>query len=772
MAAQVTIGTRPGSDDRAPTRGSTPRLSVLPTKLQPPYRRPGIIDRPRLIARLRSTDSPIVALIAPAGYGKSIALARFVEADERVTAWFSADQRDSDVATLVRGLVASIDQTLSLPDETVDAAERPGHSVWTLAVPRLAAALRGAPPSFTLVIDDVDRIESAEAIAVILALADQLVGVSRLLLGGRTVGAVPYARLISDGRLATIGREELALDEIETGELLHAVGLDLSAEDTRRLTDRTEGWAAGVYLSSLATGGRGNGGLGVSPSAPERHVEEYLREEILAPMTPEDADLILRSSILERLSGPLCDSVLERTGSGAALDRLERSNLLLIPLDVERRWLRYHHLFGELLARELERRDPGAIPNLRRRAARWHEDNGIAEPALEYALAAGDEDRAARLTVMLGQKVINEGRAETVRRWFAWFEGRPTSPNQARLAGIATMVFSLEGDVHRAVEWADRAEGAETRRQGDPGDPIDRAVIAMGRVMLSKGGLDATVRDAGLAVELVPDDDPWRVAALTSAGIAHQLAGDTDAAESHMTHAVATWDLGSVANTAVCMALIQLAASALERGNRASAERHVRKARGILMANGMSEEAIALGVDALSARIAMAHGAAEQAQVDLAHAQRLRPHLGVSFPWLAIRARLDLVRAHLALGDAGGARTISGEIREILEVRPDMGTLATEFADLQTRLGAISGGVAGASTLTLAELRLLPLLTTHLTFRDIGERLFVSQNTVKTQAISIYRKLDATSRGEAIQRAVVLGLLESATGRDGFIRPG
>ena len=135
-------------------------------------------------------------------------------------------------------------------------------------------------------------------------------------------------------------------------------------------------------------------------------------------------------------------------------------------------------------------------------------------------------------------------------------------------------------------------------------------------------------------------------------------------------------------------------------------------------------------------------------------AQRLRPRLGAMIPWLSLRTRFDLIRVHLALGDGGGARTLMAEARDILTLRPDMGTLVDERDELEARLAAVRGGRAGASTLTMAELRVLPLLTTHLTFREIGERLFVSQNTVKTQSISIYRKLDATSRSEAIDRAV------------------
>lgn len=763
----MTIGTAYGAATRAATGQATVRLSVLPTKLQPPFRRPGIIDRPRLLARLRSTDTPIVALIAPAGYGKSTSLAQFVEADSRTTAWLSVDPRDDDPVSLVRGLVASIDRVTALPDDVIDAAAAPGPSVWNVAVPRLAAALQSAPPTLTIVIDDIDRLGDAETIAVVLAVADQLTGASRVLLGGRTAGAIPLARLTAEGRSTTLGRDELALDAHEADGLLSAVGLSLPAADVRRLTTRTEGWATGLYLSSLAEDPLARPGHGVSPTAPERWVEEYLRTEVLAPMAPADADLILRSSVLDELSGPLCDAVLERRDSAQDLDRLERTNLLLIPLDADRRWFRYHHLLGDLLRRELERRDPDAIPGALRRAAAWHESNGQAEVALEYRMAAGDVDGVARLTSVLAQGVVNAGRADTARRWFAWLDGRVATDRFPRLAAVATMLFAVQGDRAGADHWSAVAE-----RDATEGDLTGEGVRALARVTLARSGLADMTRNAERAMDLTTPDDPWRVAALLSVGVVRHLAGDADEGDRFLLEALDSWARGSSANTAACLACVQLAVAALARSDRAAAEGYVRQARGIIAAHGLSEQPIAAAVDALDARIAMSRGAAAQARSDLAHAQRLRPGLTLSFPWLAVRTRLDLIRAHLALNDAGGARTLMHEVRDALEQRPDLGTLITEANELDARLAAIPGGVAGASSLTVAELRLLPLLTTHLSFREIGERLFVSQNTVKTQAISIYRKLDATSRGEAIQRAVELGLLASTTPSERFIPAG
>ncbi len=745
---------------------------MLSTKLEPPYQRPGLIERPSLVARLEAADSPMVAVIAPAGYGKSTILSQLGTTAGRSFAWLSADRRDADPATLVRDIAAAIDRVVPLPVATIASVSLPGPSIWSAAVPRIGAAFR-ATPSLCLVIDDADRIDEPEAMDVLLALLAYTNGTMRIVLGGRTTGRLPAPRLIASGLLTMFGREDLVLDGAETAAVLDASGMHLPPTDVDALLERTEGWAAGIYLSALSSARRRHDPEVISPVAPERLVEEYLRTEVLDALGPQDARLLLAGAMLDRMSGPLCDAVLDRHGSSAALDRLERTNLFLIPLDLERGWFRLHHLLGDFLRSEMERRDPAASSEIRRRAMTWHEEQGLFEPALEYAMAAGDEERAATLTVMLGQAALNAGRAETVRRWFGWFDDRAIARTRPGLAAYGAMAFALEGDTLRAERWADLADLDERGASASVADGRgDVGLRAISRVLLARDGVAAMVADGRTAMETVPHGDQWRIAALTSDGVARVLAGDATGGRASLLEAVARWDQTGQANMAATLSLIQLAAMTLEDGDRTEAEALVRKTRGILHANGLSEHTVAVAVDALDARLAMAHGAVELARADLAHAQRLRPRLGPMTPWLSLRARYDLIRVHLTLGDGGGARTLMAEVRDILTLRPDMGTLLVERDELMERLAAVRGGHAGASTLTMAELRVLPLLTTHLTFREIGERLFVSQNTVKTQSISIYRKLDATSRSEAIDRAVELGLLESAAPSDRFIPAG
>ena len=744
------------------------RLAVLDTKLATPYRRPGVIMRPRVMDRLAAIETPVVAVLAPPGYGKSIAIAQWAEASQRPLAWLSADERDLDAAALLRGIAAAIDRIAPLDGDVIEAIVSPGASIWSGAISRLGTTIARRPP-FVLVIDDIDRV-GADAIDGLVSLLAYVGPGSQVVIAGRTGGSFPVARLAAQGQLTLIGRDDLSLDLEETVSVAAAAGVGLTASEVVGLRERTEGWAAGVYLSTLALRRPDQAAtIPVAPEAPERLIEEYLRSEILATLSPGDATLLIRSSILDRVSGPLCDAILGRVGSGDALARLERANLFVMALGPDRTWYRYHHLLGDLLRGELERQDPTAGPLLLGRAGEWHEEQGLDDEALEYAMAAGDEERAVRLMARIAGGAFDPGRWDAIRRWFRWLADRGAGERYPRLAAFAAVAFALGGDIPETERWADLADRS---RPGDGDEGQEAGLLAVSRATMCRGGVASMAADADLAVRIFGDDHPWRASALTMLGVSRLLQGDTEAAEDLLTRALGRGDRTRPGETSVVVALLHLAAIALDRGDRPTAEGRVREARTVIATTGLGEQAIAAAADALSARIAVHHGAIDQARSDLVHAQRLRPLLTYLIPWLAVRTRLDMVRVQVALADPGGARTLLGEVREILAVRPDLGTLVDEAAALDDRVGAFRGGMAGASTLTIAELRLLPLLTTHLSFREIGARLFVSQNTVKTQAISIYRKLEATSRGEAIERAVAIGLLDAGPRTEVFTRSG
>ncbi|HYH94137.1 MAG TPA: hypothetical protein VD763_13325, partial [Candidatus Saccharimonadales bacterium] len=496
-------------------------FGVLATKIQPPWQRKGIIERPALMARLRAGQAPVAALIAPAGYGKSTAAAQFAKLAGPQVAWLSADVRDGDAATLLRGIAGAISRVAPLPPDVADQVVAPRPSVWHGAVAQVGSALAELN-DLALVIDDVDRIVDREAVDVLLALMESLAGPHRLILTGRTLGALPVARLVSRGLLAPFGREDLALDRQEIGAVLSAAGHGASPAEIQAVNERTEGWAAGVYLTALTSGGADHGALELATTGSERLIEDYLSTEVVGVMDPADAEHLLQWSVLDQLNGELCDAILAREGSGADLDRLERTNLFVIPLDRERKWFRLHHLLGDYLRSELERTDPQQAAHLRRRAAAWCESKGMAELALEYAIAAEDDEHASNLAQAVAQPTMNAGRTETVRRWFSWLEARDAGVDRPRLAATASLSFAFDGDVDRAMRWADIVDRAPL---GDVDSDPDAGLVAISRGCLMRGGMAELIKDAAIAERTVPDEDSWRVAALLAVGLAQVLQG-------------------------------------------------------------------------------------------------------------------------------------------------------------------------------------------------------------------------------------------------------
>ena len=498
-------------------------------------------------------------------------------------------------------------------------------------------------------------------------------------------------------------------------------------------------------------------------------VADYIRTEILGRLTDDDLAFMLDAAALDRLSGPLCDDVMERDGSGERLDDLARSNLFLIPLDAEQEWYRYHHLLREHLLAELRRRDEPRVKALHARAAAWHGSRADDESALEYAMLAGDIDQAARLLPQLAQRAYNSGRVGSLRRWFEAMDHGGEPQTHSDLAVVGAIFFSLLDDVAQAERWSHYLH--ETPLDS-VADPHAAAMLRFGRAFLCRSGVEQMRADADAALAVFAEDDQWRPLALLSRGVAELASIAPEEADATLEEAVRAARSAGFAQGTAASSLVYRATIAMARGDWDAASQLVGEARGWVEAGRGGEQIPGALTDGAEARIAVHRGEPEAARAHLAHAQRLRPLLTRALPWVAIRARLDLAHAHLALADAPGARTLLAEVRDVLARRPHMGSLVDEASACQRQVDTMRGDIIGASTLTTAELRLLPLLTTHLSFREIGAQLFVSHNTVKTQAISIYRKLDATSRSEAIERAAQVGLLDSAGPVHRFIPSG
>jgi LuxR family transcriptional regulator, maltose regulon positive regulatory protein len=387
-------------------------LELVESKLHPPPARPGIVARTGLVDRLLASDGvPVVGVVAPVGYGKTTLLAQWAQRTGRRVGWVSVDQRDNDPAVLLTYIAVALDRVEPLDPMVVRGLAAPGASILG-AVARLAAAMAAITQPVALVLDHLELLENQACLDVVAELAAQLPAGAQLLVASRTAPPLPVALLRAQGRVLELGVEDLAMDDQEARALLEGAGVGLDDAAVNELLARTEGWPVGLYLAALAHkagGPRAHAWAGFTGD--DRFMADYLRSEVLGKLPPELLSFLTRTAVLDRMSGPLCDAVLETTGSSAVLAGLEGSNLLLVPLDRQRRWYRYHHLFQELLTAELGRREPGLVPGLHARAASWCEANGLPETAIDHAQAAGDPDRVARLVWELAMPAYGAGRA-------------------------------------------------------------------------------------------------------------------------------------------------------------------------------------------------------------------------------------------------------------------------------------------------------------------------------------------------------------------------
>jgi len=592
---------------------------------------PGIVPRIMLVERLlASPAAPVICVVAPPGYGKTTLLAQWARRKGGRVGWVTVDRRDNDPVVLLTYLAVALDRVEPIDSGVFGVLTAPGVSVVGTVLPRLAAAVAALTQPLGLVVDNLETLDNPLCLDAIVEVAAHLPTGSQLALVARTTLGLPVALRGVAGRVVAIGVDQLKMDQREARALLEGAGVWVGDAEATELVWRTEGWPVGLYLAALTLkeGPAGDPRQGVAGfSGNDRFVADYLWDELLARLPPPTVSFLTRTAVLDRMCGPLCDAVLDTAGSAEVLVSLAGSNLLLLPLDRQWQWYRYHHLFRGLLRAELDRREPELVAQLHARAALWCEANGLAETAIDHAQAAGDADRVARLVAGLARATYAAGRVDTARSWVGWFD------------------------------------------------------------------------EQGLIDRMAMERHDWpQAATLAEQALAIVRAGQLD----------------DYINSAL--------------------------------------------VSAVAARTALHRGDVQRAHERLARAARLRPLLTYAIPWVAVQALLELARAYLAVDDLAGARVVLREANDILRRRPDLGTLPQQAAQLGSKASGIPGRIGGASSLTKAELRVLPLLPTQLTYQEIGERLYLSQHTVKKQAVSIHRKLGVSSRSQAVECARRLGL--------------
>ena len=737
-------------------------FDLAEVKLGAPLVRPGTVAKADVIANLCASRSPLVTVIAPAGYGKTTLLTRWAEADPRPFAWVALDRRDDDPVVLLRYIAGAIHRVEPVPPAVFDALAGPGGSTWSKRVPRLGSALGALGRPFILALDDLHAVANPGCVDVLAELFEYVPAGSQIAIASREEPTLPVGRWRAQGLVHEVRATDLRLDEHEAETLLQAAGAELGPRELSELIQRTEGWPAGLYLAALSfQAGSPSSASAGRFTGDDRFVSEYFRFELLSRLPTAEARFLTHTSVLDRLCGDLCDSLLQVTNSAQVLETLERANCFVVPLDRRGEWYRYHHLFAELLSRELERSEPKAVLELNRRAMAWCIANDDPEAAVVYGHTAGETDLVAGLVDALALSLHYDGRMATLDEWLAWFSEDELKRYPA-LAVVGAWLRALTGRTTDAERWLALADGATSAIPlSDGSDKIEPWVATL-RAGMMPDGVERAVADADLALSELSPTSGWRPAALVLRGTAHVLLGATERAKDDLTAGI---DMGIADGAAevVYLAEAQLALLAAKQGAWAEAGQRASAAQTRVADTALGDYSTSALAHVATARVAVHETRYEDAHAALTRAHRLRPMLDHGIPWLTIQVGLELTRAHLALAEASAARTVLSETEQALERRPHMGSLVDDARELHDLVAATSGSDgAWAMSLTGAELRLLPYLATHLTFPGIASRLFISRNTVKSEAVAIYRKLGVSSRSDAIERAIEVGLLESS----------
>ena len=751
---------------------------LVETKLHPPSLQPGVVPRARLVSQLSGAGA-LTLVDAPAGWGKTTLLADWRARAAERTAWLALDRGDNDPRLFWAYVLEALRTVEPGIGEKARALLRsPGSGLIDAALATLINELAALHEPLTLVLDDYHLVTNASVHDGLSSLLEHLPPTVRLVVATRSDPALPLARLRARGDLIEIRAAELRFSEEEAGALVNdLLGMALDASDVGRLQARTEGWAAGLSLAALSLRGRADArGFIADFAGDDRHVVDYLGSEVLAAQDADVREFLLRTSVLDRLCGPLCDAVTDRTGSGRMLERIERANLFLVPLDTRRRWYRYHHLFGDLLRHELARSDPDLLPELHRRASSWCREAGLTDEAIRHAIGAGDAAEAGELVARHWLLATDQGHQSTV---FGWLDALPdaTVAADTRLCLARAMTLLSVGRPEEAPGWIQAAEQAEPQGPLWDGMGSVEAEVAFARAMVDsmEGDLGAGTASARRALGLVEATAPfWATALAAITGALLYLSGRGREAVALLDRGIAagTADNGmSLAYGLAFQALAHLDADELE-----GAERALAGTADILARDGGLEEHFPwYAVKAASGLVAERRGDPEAADAALERATELARRGGGR----AQTAFCLLLRSSLRsrCGDRPEARRLSAEARTLVDACPDPGTmLPARLREIEHLVGAdrpptlrerpvarVAGGTGDqpavlAESLSERELAVLRLLASPLSLREIGAALYVSLNTVKTHTRGVYRKLGASSRAEAIATAKRLGL--------------
>jgi LuxR family maltose regulon positive regulatory protein len=721
---------------------------IAATKLEMPPRREGLVPRGALVSLLAGAEhTRLTMLSAPAGSGKTTLLQQWrLAAADQPFAWLSLEPSDDDPVRFWTCVLEALRVVVPGVGGRAEGALRsPRTSLEEVVVPLLVNELIELPGRVVLVLDDLHAVSDEEIHRSLVAFVERLPATLHLAVATRADPPWPMLpRLRARDQLVELRSGRMRFSEAEAGSYLAALGLELTADRVAEIQQRTEGWAAGVQLAGLS--------LRAYPASEDfvgalagdsQEIGDYLAAEVLDRVAPEERRFLLQTSILDRMSGALCDAVTGADGSAAQLADLDRRNLFVVALDSRRRWYRYHHLFGELLRSRLDAEDPGAAVELHGRAAAWLARDGQIAEAIGHAIAAGDEHATAELVAGHWLTFFNQGWLMTVGRWLDALPRELLATEPQLWLARAWTLMDL-GELGEVSAWLEAAP------EGDEWVGVLRALR-----LFKLGDVGGAARAAGAAVEAHQSADSFRrtVAAVVT-GVAAHWRGRYDEARPALRDAarIAAGEGNALARQYV---LGYLALDAVE---------HDPQAGLALLPEPPDEQRVGEHFTAMighlaRGRAAELEGRLSEAERELARASELsRRGAGILERAAAAVAH---ARVLAALGRREAARARLAHAEELLSSCADAGILARAVTQAghapglaPTRPSAAAGG-----ELSDRELAVLRMLHSELSLREIGSELFLSLNTIKTHTRNIYLKLGASGRDEAVARGREQGLL-------------
>jgi LuxR family transcriptional regulator, maltose regulon positive regulatory protein len=726
---------------------------LLETKLHPPPVRRKWLSRPRLVGELdRATERPVTLVAAPAGYGKTTVVAQWLDKrTDRSVAWVGLDAADNDPVRLwVHVATALARAGRPVADDVGELVSLNSNKITTNVLPKIINSLAALPHPIMVILDDFHFVRADACLEQVDFVIEHLPANAGMMIITRADPDLHVGRLRVAGKLAEIRADRLSFDAGEASAMLAAEGVRLSEKAQSELMDRTEGWPAGLYLATLLLVGQDDPDRIVHQlSGDNRVIGDYLTEEVLSRHPAGIRSFITSISILERFSAQLCDHLLETTGSSNTLHDLERSNLFLMALDLERHWFRFHHLFAAVARSALQAEDPNRVAILHDRAADWFATHGFTDEAVSHAIAAGSWARASQLLQTNWIRYVDAGRTATVQSWLQALQARESEAEPAVLVTAAWMALAtgdeaslnrllfLLADIHHDAALPDGARSVES-------------AVAIIRGISGFGGPVDMLTAAMRAVELETDgDSPWFAFAYFALGHAHYVRGNLDAAMSELPKAAySTAAFALVKQFALSvMAMVQR-----EQGNTERSHQYALEAMEVVEAQSMRVMPQASMAFTALGESQAATGDFDAALGTLKEGLALRRNTAELSPWPTIHHLLAMSRVEANAGELQQAEHLIDEAAQLMSRFPEgMEAMRGRLADARSSLRRPRSPESATETLTARELEVLRQLQGPMTLAEIASELYLSRNTVKTHAQAVYRKLGASSRSDAVR---------------------